>query len=185
MSRNEAIYAMHFPESFDQLQAARDRLGFEEIFALMVASYLNKADNAALESHTITFNAADAKAFVEKLPFDLTNAQRVAAWESIQNLERGEPMNRLLQGDVGSGKTVVAGLVSYIAARAGFQTAFMAPTELLATQHASTLAQILEPFDLRVGLLIGSLSAARRKPLLTTGIIAGAAVLLGALGRKR
>ena len=166
MPRAEAIHAMHFPESFEQVQAARDRLGFEEIFALMVASYLNKADNAALESHTITFNAADAKAFVEKLPFDLTNAQRVAAWESIQNLERGEPMNRLLQGDVGSGKTVVAGLVSYIAARAGFQTAFMAPTELLASQHASTLAQILEPFDLRVGLLIGSLSAARRKPLL-------------------
>lgn len=166
LSRSEAIYAMHFPESFEQLQSARDRLGFEEIFALMVASYLNKADNAALESHTITFNAADAKAFVEKLPFDLTNAQRVAAWESIQNLERGEPMNRLLQGDVGSGKTVVAGLVSYIAARSGFQTAFMAPTELLATQHAATLSQILEPFDMRVGLLIGSLSTARRKPLM-------------------
>ena len=166
MSRSEAIFAMHFPDNFEQLQAARARLGFEEVFALMVASYLNKADNAALESHTIAFNAADAKAFVEKLPFDLTNAQRVAAWESIQNLERGEPMNRLLQGDVGSGKTVVAGLVSYIAARAGFQTAFMAPTELLAIQHASTLLQILEPFGLRVGLLIGSLSANRRKPLL-------------------
>ena len=179
MSRSEAIYAMHFPESFEQLQAARDRLGFEEIFALMVASYLNKADNAALESHTITFNAADAKAFVEKLPFDLTNAQRVAAWESIQNLERGEPMNRLLQGDVGSGKTVVAGLVSYIAARAGFQTAFMAPTELLATQHASTLAQILEPFGLRVGLLIGSLSAARRKPLLEAIANGSCDVLVG------
>lgn len=166
LSRADAIYAMHFPESFEQLQAARDRLGFEEVFALMVASQLNKADNAALESHTIKFNAADAKSFVEKLPFDLTNAQRVAAWESIQNLEKGEPMNRLLQGDVGSGKTVVAGLVSYIAARAGFQTAFMAPTELLATQHASTLAQLLEPFGMRVGLLIGSLSAARRKPLM-------------------
>lgn len=166
MSRAEAVYAMHFPESFEQLTAARDRLGFEEVFALMVASHLNKADNAALDSHAIEFNAADAKAFVEKLPFDLTNAQRVAAWESIKNLERGEPMNRLLQGDVGSGKTVVAGLVSYIAARAGFQTAFMAPTELLATQHALTLAQLLEPFDLRVGLLIGSLSVARRKPLL-------------------
>jgi ATP-dependent DNA helicase RecG len=166
MSRSEAIYAMHFPESFEQLAAARDRLGFEEVFALMVASHLNKADNAALESHAISFDAADAKVFVEKLPFDLTNAQRVAAWESIQNLERGEPMNRLLQGDVGSGKTVVAGLVAYIAARADFQTAFMAPTELLATQHAATLSKLLEPFDLRVGLLIGSLSAARRKPLL-------------------
>lgn len=166
LSRSDAIYAMHFPESFEQLQAARDRLGFEEVFALMCASQLNKQDNAALESHAITFNASDAKSFVEKLPFALTNAQRVAAWESIQNLERGEPMNRLLQGDVGSGKTVVAGLVAYIAARAGFQTAFMAPTELLATQHTTTLSQLLEPFDMRVGLLIGSLSAAKRKPLL-------------------
>lgn len=166
MSRAEAMYAMHFPESFEQVQAARDRLGFEEIFALMVASWLTKQDNAALESHVITFNAADAKAFVEKLPFQLTNAQRVAAWESIQNLEQGEPMNRLLQGDVGSGKTVVAGLVAYIAARAGFQTALMAPTELLAIQHATTLSKLLEPFAIRVGLLIGSLSGSRRRPLL-------------------
>lgn len=166
MSRGEAMLAMHFPNSFEQLEAARDRLGFEEIFALMIASQLNKQDNAALESHSIDFNAQDAKGFVEQLPFTLTNAQRIAAWESIQNLERGEPMNRLLQGDVGSGKTVVAGLVAYIAARAGYQTAFMAPTELLATQHAATLAQILEPFDVQVGLLTGSLKQARRKPLL-------------------
>lgn len=166
LSRSDAMLAMHFPDSFEQLEAARDRLGFEEIFALMIASQLNKQDNAALESHSIAFNAIHARQFVEQLPFQLTNAQRVAAWESIQNLERGEPMNRLLQGDVGSGKTVVAGLVSYIAARAGYQTAFMAPTELLATQHAATLAQILEPFSIQVGLLVGSLSAGRRKPLL-------------------
>ena len=166
LSRSEAILAMHFPASFEQLLAARERLGFEEIFALMAASYLNKQDNAALESHAIEFNAADARGFVERLPFQLTTAQRVAAWESIQNLERGEPMNRLLQGDVGSGKTVVAGLVSYIAARAGFQTAFMAPTELLATQHASTLIGLLEPFGMRVGLLVGSVKAAQRKPRL-------------------
>lgn len=166
LSRSEAMLAMHFPESFDQLQAARDRLGFEEVLALMIASHLNKQDNAALESHTIAFDARDAKTFVEALPFRLTSAQRVAAWESIKSLGLGEPMNRLLQGDVGSGKTVVAGLVSYIAARAGFQTAFMAPTELLATQHAATLSTLLEPFSMRVGLLTGSLSAARRKPLL-------------------
>lgn len=166
LSRAEAVMAMHFPESFEQLQAARDRLGFEEVFALMVASYLNKQDNAALESHAIPFDARDAKTFVDALPFQLTDAQRVAAWESIKNLERGEPMNRLLQGDVGSGKTVVAGLVSYIAAQGGFQTAFMAPTELLATQHAATLSQILEPFAMRVGLLIGSLSAKQRTPIL-------------------
>ncbi len=166
ISRSEAMLAMHFPEDFEQVKKAKDRLGFEEIFALMVASQLNKQDNASLESHEIVFNANDAKMFVENLPFKLTNAQRVAAWESIQNLEKGEPMNRLLQGDVGSGKTVVAGLVSYIAARAGYQTAFMAPTELLAIQHASTLSKLLEPFSLRVGLLVGSVPASRRKPLL-------------------
>lgn len=166
MSRADAVLAMHFPDSFEQLQAARDRLGFEELLALMIASQLNKQENAALESHVIAFSPDDAKRFVQQLPFQLTNAQRIAAWESIQNLERGEPMNRLLQGDVGSGKTVVASMVAYIAAQAGFQTAIMAPTELLATQHAATLAQLLEPFSLRVGLLTGSLSAARRKPLL-------------------
>jgi len=165
LSRADAVLAMHFPESNEQLERARDRLGFEEIFALMVAGRLNKQDNAALESHAITFNPADAKGFVSALPFTLTDAQRVAAWESIQNLEKGEPMNRLLQGDVGSGKTVVAGLVAYIAAKAGFQTAIMAPTELLATQHATTLSQLLEPFGLHVGLLVGSLSAKQRRPL--------------------
>ncbi|MEO5499676.1 MAG: DEAD/DEAH box helicase, partial [Candidatus Saccharimonadales bacterium] len=179
MSRSEAMLAMHFPDSFEMLQAARDRLGFEEVFALMVASQLNKQDNAALESHEISFDAQDAKTFVEALPFQLTNAQRVAAWESIRNLEQGEPMNRLLQGDVGSGKTVVAGLVSYIAARAGFQTAFMAPTELLAIQHASTLSQLLEPLSMRVGLLIGSLSAARRKPLLEAAANGQCDVVIG------
>lgn len=166
LSRSEALYAMHFPDNLDQVRQARERLGFEEIFSLMLASQLNRQDNAALESHAIVFDAAAARAFVERLPFNLTNAQRVAAWESIQNLERGEPMNRLLQGDVGSGKTVVAGLVAYIAAKAGFQTAVMAPTELLAAQHAATLQKLLEPFDMRVGLLVGSVSAARRKPLL-------------------
>lgn len=166
MSRADAMYAMHFPDSFEQLEAARYRLGFEEVFSLMLAAQLNKQDNATLESHVITFNARDAQGFVKKLPFELTNAQRIAAWESIQNLEKGEPMNRLLQGDVGSGKTVVAGLVSYIAAQAGFQTAFMAPTELLASQHADTLSRLLEPFAMRVGLLTGSVKLAQRKPLL-------------------
>lgn len=179
MSRAEAMLAMHFPDSFEQLSAGRDRLGFEEIFALMVASQLNKQDNAALESHSIAFNASDAKGFVERLPFTLTNAQRIAAWESIQNLERGEPMNRLLQGDVGSGKTVVAGLVAYIASRAGYQTAFMAPTELLATQHAATLAQMLEPFDVQVGLLTGSLKQTRRKPLLEAIASGGCDIVIG------
>lgn len=179
MSRADAFEIMHFPTSFEQLQAAKYRLGFEEVFILMLASQLNKQDNTRLESHDIPFRPADAKVFVEKLPFKLTNAQRVAAWEAIRDMgiERvkgqevrdkktsPQPMNRLLQGDVGSGKTVVAGLVAYIAARAGFQTAFMAPTELLALQHADTLSKLLEPFDMRVSLLVGSVKASLRPPL--------------------
>lgn len=180
MSRADALEAMHFPTSFEQLQAAKYRLGFEEVFVLMLASQLNKQDNNRLESHDISFRPADAKVFVEKLPFELTNAQRVAAWEAIKDMgiarvksqeSQGkkktspQPMNRLLQGDVGSGKTVVAGLVAYIAARAGFQTAFMAPTELLALQHADTLSRLLEPFDMRVSLLVGSIKASLRPPL--------------------
>ncbi|HEX8389999.1 MAG TPA: ATP-dependent DNA helicase RecG [Candidatus Saccharimonadales bacterium] len=179
MSRADAILAQHFPDSFETLQAARDRLGFEELFSLMIASQMNKADNAALESHVIEFDPQDAKQFLSALPFTLTDAQRLAAWESIQNLARGEPMNRLLQGDVGSGKTVVAGLIAYIASRAGYQTAMMAPTELLATQHARTLASLLEPLGLNVGLLIGSLTAARRRPLLEAAANGSLAIAVG------
>lgn len=166
LSRAEAIEAMHFPTDMSSLSAARERLGFEELFSLMVASHLNRQDNAALDSHVIKFSPDEAKRFVEALPFKLTNAQRLAAWEAIQNLERGEPMNRLLQGDVGSGKTVVAGFIAYIAAKAGFQTALMAPTELLATQHAMTLSRLFDAFSMSTGLLIGSVKPATRRPLL-------------------
>ncbi len=165
MSHAEAVYALHFPGAATELTRAKERLGFEELLALMTASLLNRADNDALESHVITFDAADAKAFVANLPFSLTTAQRVAAWEAIQNLGAEKPMNRLLQGDVGSGKTVVAGLIAYIASRNGFQTAVMAPTELLASQHAETLQKLLEPFETSVALLTGSVKGKVRAAL--------------------
>lgn len=165
ISRSEAIYALHFPESTSELEKAKERLGFEELLALVAASLQNRADNDALKSYAIKFNAGDAKNFVERLPFKLTNAQRVAAWEAIKNLSSDKPMNRLLQGDVGSGKTVVAGLVAYIAAQAGFQTALMAPTELLASQHAETLQNLLASFGVRVGLLTGSVKGRARTEL--------------------
>lgn len=165
MEYADAVHALHFPESNAELEHARDRMGFEELLALIVASYENRAANEALQAHEITFTAKDAQDFVGQLPFSLTGAQRVAAWEAIQNLSSGTPMNRLLQGDVGSGKTVVAGLVAYIAHKAGFQTAFMAPTELLATQHAETLQRLLAPFGVTVGLLTGSVRASAKKQL--------------------
>lgn len=111
------------------------------------------------------FEQETVKDFVARLPFQLTIAQRRAAWDILQDMERAVPMNRLVQGDVGSGKTVVAGLAMRQAASHGFQSALMAPTEILAKQHAETLAKLLEPFGVTVGLLIGSVKGRARKAL--------------------
>lgn len=168
----DAVHALHFPADAAELDRAKERMGFEELLALFMAAQLNREANEALAAHTINFSAPDAQEFVRRLPFDLTNAQRAAAWEAIQNLASGTPMNRLLQGDVGSGKTVVAGLVAYIAQRGGFQSAFLAPTELLAAQHAETLSKLLAPFEVSVGLLTGSVKA-KAKALLKEQIANG------------
>jgi ATP-dependent DNA helicase RecG len=126
---------------------------------------LNRQENAKLKGWHIPFDQPVVKQFVEKLPFALTGAQRLAAWEILQDFEKETPMNRLLQGDVGSGKTVVAGLAARQAAHEGFQTALMAPTEILATQHAETLQNLLSPFGVKVGLLTGSVKGVARKNL--------------------
>ena len=113
------------------MEQARQRLAFEELFELVLASQLNKIDNQKLAGFAIPFEKSVVQDFVKKLPFALTSAQRRAAWDILQDFENARPMNRLLQGDVGSGKTVVAGLAARQAASAGYQTAFMAPTEIL------------------------------------------------------
>lgn len=165
MGRAEAISAMHFPKTTEEVQRARDRLAFEELFELLLASRLNKLENQQLEGYHIPFEQSVVKQFVSNLPFELTGAQRRAAWDILQDFERKIPMNRLLQGDVGSGKTVVAGLAARQAASHGFQTALMAPTEILASQHAETLDKLLAPFGVRVGLLVGSLKGKARQAL--------------------
>jgi ATP-dependent DNA helicase RecG len=161
----DALYQLHFPETTEQLQKARERMGFEEVLELMTAAQLNKRDNAALEGYHIPFNVQKAQAFTKQLPFIMTNAQKRSAWEILKDFELATPMNRLLQGDVGSGKTVVAAMAAYMAAQAGYQTAFMAPTEILAGQHAETVAKLLEPLGVRVGLLVGSVKSAAKKQL--------------------
>lgn len=165
MSRAEAISTMHFPKTIEDVRRARDRLAFEELFELLLASQLNKLENQQLEGYHIPFEQTVVKQFVSNLPFELTSAQRRAAWDILQDFERKTPMNRLLQGDVGSGKTVVAGLAARQAASHGFQTALMAPTEILASQHAETLDKLLAPFGVRVGLLVGSLKGKARQAL--------------------
>jgi ATP-dependent DNA helicase RecG len=165
VSRSQAVMAMHFPKSVEDIEKARERLAFEELFQLLLASQLNRQENAKLTGCQIPFNQPVVANFVAKLPFKLTSAQRIAAWEIIQDLERKTPMNRLLQGDVGSGKTVVAGLVACLVAHFGHQTAVMAPTELLANQHAETLRKLLAPRGVSVGLLTGSVKGEARKTL--------------------
>lgn len=165
VSRADAVGSMHFPETMEQVSRARERLAFEELFELLLASQLNKLENSKLEGWHIPFQQPVVKQFVEQLPFALTGAQRRAAWDILQDFERAIPMNRLLQGDVGSGKTVVAGLAARQAGDAGFQTALMAPTEILANQHAETLQALLAPFGVRVGLLIGSVKGRARATL--------------------
>ncbi len=163
MGRAQAITAMHFPERLEDVQKARERLAFEELFELLLASQLNKQENQKLTGIAMPFDQKAVKEFVDNLPFALTNAQRRAAWQIIQDFESAVPMNRLLQGDVGSGKTVVAALAARQAAVAGYQTAVMAPTEILARQHAATLATLLDPFGVTVGLLIGSVKGKARE----------------------
>lgn len=167
LSYGDALIGMHYPDTRDQTDAARERLAFEELFQLLLASQLNKQENAKLEGWQIPFNQSVVKEFVAKLPFALTGAQRIASWDILQDFESATPMNRLLQGDVGAGKTVVAGLAARQAAHEGFQTALMAPTEILANQHAATLDTLLSPFGVRVGLLTGSVKGKARQSLYT------------------
>jgi ATP-dependent DNA helicase RecG len=170
MSRGEALFRVHFPTSAADVAAGRGRLAFEELFELILASQLNKQQNQKLKAEAVGFDAAKVRRVVGSLAFRLTNAQRRATWEIIQDMGRELPMNRLLQGDVGSGKTVVAGLAAYVASVAGFQSVLMAPTEILATQHAETLHNLLAPFGVRIALLTGS---TKNKATLKKQIVAG------------
>lgn len=165
ISRADALTYLHFPETIQQIEQARERLGFEELFSLVLAGQLNKRENTKLSGWKVPFDETHAREFVARLPFKLTNAQRSAIWQVAQDFEHEHPMNRLLQGDVGSGKTVVAGMAASLAAQRGFQTAIMAPTEILATQHAETLTKLLQPFNITVGLLIGSIKPKGKKEL--------------------
>ena len=179
ISRASAIIGMHFPESVEQAEVARKRLEFEELFGLILAARLNKQDNNRLDGYDIKFNQPKIKEFVSSLPFAMTSAQKRALWDILQNFESEKPMNRLLQGDVGSGKTVVAGIAAYQAALSGFQSAFMAPTEILAKQHAETLSKLLLPFNIEVALLTGSVKGKNRTILLERIADGSAQIVVG------
>jgi ATP-dependent DNA helicase RecG len=165
VSRAAALKGVHFPESSANLKAARHRLAFEEVFELTLASLLNKYEIQTEQAPPVPFVQKTAKEFVEHLPFPLTNAQRKVIWQIYLDMEKTQPMNRLVEGDVGSGKTVVAAMAAVMVLKQGHQVALMAPTELLARQHAETMYALLSPlgFGDEVGLLVGGLSAPAKK----------------------
>jgi ATP-dependent DNA helicase RecG len=134
----ETIYQSHFPESAEQLEAAKKRLAFEEIFFSQLAAQKTKMEMAKKQSYASKFDQALTKTFLAGLPFELTLEQKKSAWEIMQDLEKTEPMNRLLEGDVGSGKTLVAFMAALQTISKGYQAVFLAPTEILAKQHFDT-----------------------------------------------
>lgn len=179
VSLADALLGMHFPADTADIAQARKRLAFEELFELLLASQLNKMANAQLESWQMPFEQPVVKSFVDALPFKLTAAQRKATWDILQDLERAIPMNRLLQGDVGAGKTVVAAIAGCQAVHAGYQVAVLAPTEILATQHARTIAGLLEPQGVNVALLTGSVKPKNRHHLFEELKSGGISVIIG------
>ena len=155
-TRAKALFYAHFPNSLKSISSAREYLAYEELFELILASRLNRQENEKLKAIPVAFDKNKVRRFVGKLPFQLTNAQRLAAWEIFQNMERSTPMNRLLQGDVGSGKTMVAALAAYEVAMAGGQVAILAPTAILASQHFEGLSKLLGGFGVKTALLTGA-----------------------------
>lgn len=165
ISFGQAVRQLHQPTTMQQVEQARRRIGFGELFGYMLTGlYLRKARQSE-SSAAMAFELAVVKQLVDGLPFELTDGQRKATWQILQDMEKPQPMNRLLQGDVGSGKTVVALIAAAMAAHHGYQTAYMAPTEILAAQHADTASTLLKPLGLRVGLLVASLKSAAKREL--------------------
>lgn len=158
IDRAKAIMELHFPKSQKNLQQAMDYLGHEELFVLIAASQLARREHSSFEASSINFDEQLVKDFITGLPFSLTDAQRKVSWQIIQDIESKSPSNRLVQGDVGSGKTVVAAIAALLAVKSGLQVGFIAPTEILARQHAVSISKLLKPFGVEVALLVGGIN---------------------------
>lgn len=155
-ARSEALYNVHFPDNDKEAEDGKEYLAYEEIFELLLASQLNREENQKLKAKPLPYIDQETKKLLKTLPFTLTDGQKRATWDILQDLGKTTPMNRLLQGDVGSGKTVVSAIAAYQAIKNGSQVALLAPTSILAKQHAEGLQSLLGPLDVKIGLLIGA-----------------------------
>lgn len=170
---NYAMKNIHFPEDYESYNIARERFVFEELLILQLALLSRKDDNIVKEG-VVFEDILCVRDFVEKLPFPLTNAQKKTLNEILKDCKSGKMMNRLVQGDVGSGKTAVAAAAIYTAVKNGHQAAMMAPTEILASQHAETLDSFFKDMGINVVMLTGSMRA-KEKRLALDMISTGAA----------
>lgn len=153
----DALSQIHFPQNFQQVHRARERLAFDELFLIQFLAALRKKNwSQKRTAPKMKINVPKISQFVQNLPFKLTSAQKRATREILADMQKATPANRLLEGDVGSGKTVVAAAAAYIANLNGFEVLLAAPTEILAFQHQATLTQILSPYNIRVGIWTGS-----------------------------
>ncbi len=153
---NSALRRIHFPQTESDYIVARKRFAFEEMLILQIKFLRVRAKLKKENSATIKFNSRLIKKFIGELPFTPTNAQKKAAFQILKDLEKPQPMNRLLNGDVGSGKTLVAAIAALQTSVSGFQTVILAPTEVLARQHFESFCEIFKNYNLNIGLLTNS-----------------------------
>ena len=161
LSADRAYYAIHEPATMAEAELAKKRLIFEEFFIFSAGLSLMRASRAG--KRTPPFTQLELQPFLDALPFTLTMAQQRAVEEIREDFRKGTPMNRLVQGDVGSGKTMVAAAAAYMAISNGRQAALMAPTEILAEQHQKSLSGLFAPFGITVGLLTGSMTVKEKR----------------------
>ena len=161
LGADRAYYAIHEPSSMAEAEMAKKRLIFEEFFVFSAGLALMRVSRAV--KRTNPYENLDLNPFVSALPFSLTGAQKQAIDEIVRDLHSGAPMNRLVQGDVGSGKTMVAAAAVYCTAKNSAQSAMMAPTEILAEQHYHSLSRLLEPLGVRMALLTGSMTPKQKR----------------------
>ena len=161
LDASRAYYAIHEPANMAEAEMAKRRLIFEEFFIFSAGLSLMRASRA--EKKIPAYSITDIEPFYQALPFSLTGAQKRAIDEIIKDCTSGAPMNRLVQGDVGSGKTMVAAAAAYLAAKNGKQVAFMAPTEILAEQHYHSLSKLFSPMGLKISLLTGSMTQKQKQ----------------------
>lgn len=165
VNKGEAIRMMHFPTDMEKLDRARRTLAFEELTVFRLALSKMKSLSRQYKAPKMDFKGTGIAKFFSSLPFSLTSAQERVVKEIFNDLCKDTPMMRLVQGDVGSGKTVIAAAAIYFTVKNGLQAAMMAPTEILATQHYHTLKKLLEPFGITVALLTGSVKQKEKEQI--------------------